>query len=61
MTHLRVADWDCLANDVACSGGFCAHHSLILFCLFALCLYLSVDLLLLCDEVICVFFCLVAV
>jgi hypothetical protein len=58
MTHLCVADWDRLANDVARSGGFYAHCSLMLLGLFTLCLYLGVDLLLLCDEVICVFLCL---
>jgi hypothetical protein len=47
MTHLCVADWDRLANDVARSGGFYAHCSLMLLGLFTLCLYLCVDLLLL--------------
>jgi len=58
MTHLCVAYWDCLANDVACSGGSCAHRGLMHLGLLTLFLYLGVDLLLLCDEVICVFLCL---
>lgn len=61
MTHLCVADWDRLANDVACSGGCCTHCSLVLLRMFTLRLYLRVDLLLLCDKIICVFLCLEAV
>jgi len=61
MTRLRVADWDCLANDVACSGGDCTQCSLVLPCLFTLCLDLCIDLPLLRDEIICVFLCLAGV
>jgi len=55
MTHLCVADWDSLANDVARSGGYRTHCNLMLSCLFTLCLDLCIDLLLLRDEIICVF------
>ena len=58
MTHLRVTDRNGLANDVSCSGGFYTHCSLMLSCLFALCLDLCIDLPLLRDEIICVFLCL---
>ena len=58
MTHLCVADRDRLANDVACSGGFCAQFSLMLLRLLTLGLHLCVDLLLLRYEIICVFLCL---
>lgn len=61
MTHLRVADWDRLANDVACSGCFYTHCSLMLPCLFALCFDLCIDLLFLRDEIVCVLPCLEAV
>ena len=54
MTHLCVADWDGLANDVAYSRGLCTHRGLMLPCLFTLFLDLCVDPLLLLDEIICV-------
>lgn len=54
MTHLCVANWDTFADDVAHSGGFYTHRSLMLLGLFTLCLYLCVDLLFLHDQVICV-------
>jgi len=61
MTHLGVADRDCLANDVACGGGDYTHCSLMLPGLFTLCLDLCIDLPLLRDEIICVFLCLAGV
>lgn len=58
MTRLCVANWDCLADDVACIGCFYAHCGFMLLRLFPLCLHLCVDPLLLCNEIICVFLCL---
>lgn len=58
MTHLCVADRDRFANDIACSGGFYAHCSLMFLRLLALGFYLCVDLLLLRYEIVCIFLCL---
>lgn len=58
MTNLCIADWDAFADDVARSGGLRTHCSLMLLGQPTLCLYLFVDLLFLCDEIICVFLCL---
>ena len=58
MTHFCGADWDRFANDVSRSGGFCAHRNPILLGFFTFFLYLCVDLLLLGNEIICVFVCL---